>query len=786
MGIHIRLLLSFIFCLMLFCVGIYSISYIYLGTISENSFAAQAKNHLQSVEDKINTFIAPAIMSLDYLSSNHIIRESYGKLSSYLDTTEQTYLYYKNHTPYEQGIYNEFMVEMRSKNTFDLIFMANMDGQYVQAPEGRFKNPAYDPRKRSWFIELMQSQLAVVVSEPYLTTGAGVVCSVMKKTYSPEGQLLGMVGVDYRLDTLLADIATKRILKTGRILILNQRGEAIAQEQNTFAAAKIAGEELDIGKKIIALTEGTHHLDLSSGEKKYIISYTLGNLGWRLAAVFNLSELTETRDQFLSMLLLFSIVVSTISLFVIMRISRTIIHPIQELIDASFIISSGEHESLQDGSEILQKKLSVKGSLETERLASSLHTLVNTLQERIAAAEDANKAKSDFLSNMSHEMRTPLNAVIGMTTIGKNASDIEKKDYAFNKIEDASTHLLGVVNDILDMSKIEANKLEISSYNFDFTRMIQTLVNFITFRVNEKKQQLLVNIKDVPLLISGDEQHLAQVIANLLSNAVKFTPDNGTIQLNAELLESNNAGCTIHFEVTDSGIGISQEQQTRLFQPFQQADNSTSRVFGGTGLGLAISKRIVELMGGQLLVSSELGKGASFSFTVHFAHADPAEEADKQKSDASQNNALLSEQDTNDDEKNVFPGCRILLAEDVEINREICLALLEPSQLEIDCAVDGQEALRMFSENQDRYDLILMDMQMPNMDGLEASRHIRELDTPRAKNIPIIAVTANAFKEDVEKCLAAGMTDHIGKPLDLDSLFAKLRKYLGRNTDKES
>ncbi|MDR1328723.1 MAG: PAS domain S-box protein, partial [Oscillospiraceae bacterium] len=210
-------------------------------------------------------------------------------------------------------------------------------------------------------------------------------------------------------------------------------------------------------------------------------------------------------------------------------------------------------------------------------------------------AETASRAKGDFLSNMSHEMRTPMNAIIGMTAIGKNASDIDRKDYAFAKIDDASTHLLGVINDILDMSKIEANKFELSPDSFNFEKMLQKVVNVINFRVDEKRQSLTVHIdKNIPRVLVGDDQRLAQVITNLLSNAVKFTPEEGHITVTTRLAGEADGVCTVQIEVTDTGIGISPEQQERLFSSFQQAESSTSRKFGGTGLGLAISKRIVE------------------------------------------------------------------------------------------------------------------------------------------------------------------------------------------------
>ena len=389
-------------------------------------------------------------------------------------------------------------------------------------------------------------------------------------------------------------------------------------------------------------------------------------------------------------------------------------------------------------------------------------------------AKSASEAKSRFIANMSHEMRTPLNAITGMTAIGKNAKEVERKDYALDKIKDASAHLLGVINDVLDISKIEANMLELSPDEFNFEKMLQNTVAVINFRVDEKQQKLSVHIDDkIPKTLVADDQRLAQVITNLLSNAVKFTPEKGSITLDARCIGEEKDICTIQISVTDNGIGISSEQQKRLFMSFQQAESSTTRKYGGTGLGLAISKSIVELMGGKIWVVSELEKGSTFSFTIMAKKSKTAETVNEHTTgDARQ------AEETGTNINGLFAGRRVLLVEDVEINREIVLSLLEPTQLEIDCAENGAEAVRMFSEDPNKYELIFMDVQMPEMDGYEATRRIRSLDTSKGKTVPIVAMTANAFREDIEECLAAGMDDHIGKPIDFEKVIEKLRAYL--------
>jgi signal transduction histidine kinase len=329
-------------------------------------------------------------------------------------------------------------------------------------------------------------------------------------------------------------------------------------------------------------------------------------------------------------------------------------------------------------------------------------------KERSAALEQAlqaSLAKGNFLSNMSHEMRTPMNAIIGMTAIGKGAKDLEKKNYAFEKIEDASTHLLGVINDILDMSKIEANKLELSPVSFNFEKMLHKVVNVINFRVEERRQNFYVTIDNrIPRTLIGDDQRLAQVITNLLSNAVKFTPVGGTIRLNAECQEEGEDS-VVRIEVVDSGIGISREQQERLFNSFVQAESSTTRKYGGTGLGLAISKQIIELMDGKIWIESELGKGSSFIFSV------------KLKDDNQQRKMLLN--------PNVnWTNVRVLAVDDDAEIQNYFADIAKHFGIKCDTAPDAEAAIKLIEEK-NGYDIYFIDWRMPGMDGLELSGKIK-------------------------------------------------------------
>jgi CheY-like chemotaxis protein len=286
------------------------------------------------------------------------------------------------------------------------------------------------------------------------------------------------------------------------------------------------------------------------------------------------------------------------------------------------------------------------------------------------------------------------------------------------------------------------------------------------FKTDDKKQEIVVYLADdMPEAVRGDDMRLAQVLTNLIGNAVKFTPERGRITLSAFYDGLDDGRAVIRFTVEDTGIGITEEQKAKLFRPFQQAESDTTRKYGGTGLGLALCKQIVELMSGEIWVESTPSHGSTFIFTVKLP---PAEWIQGEAGIAATEGIRVGE----------FKGFVILLAEDVEINREIIMTLLEPTGVEIECAENGEQAAEMFERTPEKFDLILMDVRMPVMDGYEASRRIRAGHNPKSAAIPIIALTANVFKDDIERSLACGMNAHLGKPVELDNVLAILRRYL--------
>lgn len=383
------------------------------------------------------------------------------------------------------------------------------------------------------------------------------------------------------------------------------------------------------------------------------------------------------------------------------------------------------------------------------------------------AAEAASRAKSTFLANMSHELRTPMNAILGLTGLALRRADDPKLKDQLTKIDQASRHLLAVINDILDISKIEAERLTLEQTDFRVGELLENLWSLVEHRAVEKGLELRFNISPEVscLTLQGDPLRLGQILLNLASNAVKFTPA-GTITVQVRRAEEGPRHVALRFEVRDSGIGIGigDADKPRLFSAFEQADRSMTRKYGGTGLGLAISKRLVALMGGEIGVESRLGEGSCFWFTVHLPKGvDPVASAASGGSPAAE--AQL---------KHRFAGARILLAEDEPINQEVSRELLESVDLRVDLAADGEAAVALAQSR--RYDLILMDIQMPKANGLDATRAIRQ----HSLNLrtPILAITANAFDEDRQLCQEAGMNDHLGKPIDPEALFETLLKWL--------
>ncbi|UCV16463.1 ATP-binding protein [Quatrionicoccus australiensis] len=689
-------------------------------------------------------------------------------------------------------------------------------------------NSNFDPRTRPWYkAAISAGRMAWYPAYKYVindaegaydTWGVGMSAPL----YDASGKLIGVTTADVALSQLEEFLRELTANSNGVAFIAENDGKLLATSSFDTVNRSKSGESsrLDLAGSSNPLLRAAGMALKDAGQPEGTVPVTLDGkeylIDWRRHQLEQGPQLTigvivpnDSLDGLVSsmlrnvmylvlMVMLFSVL---IGLFAAEWVSRPLIQlsraaarlvagrwqieagqasPIHE-VASLFDAMSGMAAQLQQHTDSLEKQaadlrrsneqlqVEVEERARSEQRIQALNVDLATLNQTLLlakeAAESANRAKSAFLANMSHELRTPMHGIMGMIQLVRGRVGDAKAQHQLDMARESANRLLLIINDILDISKIEADRLVLDVADFKLDRMLDNVVSLVGLSAEQKGLSLQVraapDVLDRTLL--GDNLRLGQVLLNLVGNAVKFT-ERGGVTLGVDLLEDKPGGVVLRFEIADSGIGITAEQRERLFAAFEQADSSMTRKYGGTGLGLTISKRLVEMMGGKIGVDSEPGRGSTFWFTVCLGKAASNAPPLPLPAPESAESRLLRE----------FAGARILLVEDEPISQEVSCGLLEEVGCKVDLADDGEMALCLARAG--RYDLILMDMQMPKMNGVDATRAIRAESLNR--DVPILAMTANAFNEDRLRCQEAGMNDHVGKPVVPEILYEMLLKWL--------
>ena len=573
----------------------------------------------------------------------------------------------------------------------------------------------YVPTERPWYLETISDDRDITFVRPYLDEQTKTVLTTMSQTLSDGVSVIALDVTLSRIEEITEELARHAAGTLG--IVLDDTGQVIAHSDRSELGKNYLEESGTLGAALAEklFREKTREFELRFDGRNYMVFTEEIEGGWQAISLIN------TRVFYRPL----TIVLSLMTLFM--------------LLEAYVFISVIYNQSA--------KNLAIASAEE---------------------AHSASQAKSRFLSQMSHEIRTPINAIIGLDTIALNDETISPRTREeLNKIGASARHLLSIINDILDMSRIESGRMPLKEDVFSFREFLEQICIIIDGQCEDKGLQFeFIRVEPLNEHYIGDSMKLKQSLINILGNSVKFTEPPGKVTFTVEQKSCENDKAILCFTIHDTGIGMDKEFIPKLFEAFSQEDSGNTSRYGGSGLGMAITGSFIKILGGEIKVESEKGVGSTFTVTVPLSKVN---EVDYQKSEKEE----LPAQDFS------LAGLHILIAEDQEMNAEILAELLEIEEADSEWAENGQRAVEMFeTSNPGQFDAILMDMRMPVMDGLTATREIRKLSRPDAQEIPIIALSANAFEEDVKQCLQAGMNAHLPKPVDIDKLKETLNKMI--------